>query len=65
MIFKVREMKVEYDNLDKQLVLKITEELDHHSCDKIRGRADFEIQSKMPKSVVFDFQTRPLWIVLV
>lgn len=48
-------MKVEYNEKDKLLVLKITEEIDHHIAEKIRTRADFEIQKYIPKKVVFDF----------
>jgi len=48
-------LKVEYNEKDKLLVLKITEEIDHHIAEKIRTRADFEIQKYLPKKVVFDF----------
>ena len=40
---------------DRRLVFEITEELDHHMCEIIRRRADYEIQRFMPKRVVFDF----------
>lgn len=49
-------MKVEYNTADKQLLLKITEEIDHHTCEKIRKRADYEIEIHIPKKVIFDFQ---------
>lgn len=48
-------MKVNYIKEDKLLLLKITEEIDHHSCEKIKKRADYEIQIHIPKKVVFDF----------
>lgn len=48
-------MKVRYNRVEKLLVLEITEEIDHHWAEKIRNRADFEIQKYMPKKVVFDF----------
>lgn len=48
-------MNVKHFMEDKTLVFEITEELDHHSCEKIRKRADYEIQRFMPKKVVFDF----------
>ena len=48
-------MKVEYNEKDKLLLLKITEEIDHHDAEKIRTRADFEIQKYIPKKVVLDF----------
>ena len=40
---------------DRLLVFEVTEELDHHSVEIIRRRADYEIQRFMPKRVVFDF----------
>ncbi len=40
---------------DRLLVFEITEELDHHACEIIRRRADYEIQRFMPKKVLFDF----------
>ena len=40
---------------DRLLIFEITEEIDHHTCEIIRRRADYEIQRFMPKRVVFDF----------
>ena len=40
---------------DKLLVLKITEEIDDYSVQKIRRRADYEIERYMPRKVIFDF----------
>ena len=40
---------------DKLLVLKITEEIDDYSVQKIRRKADYEIERYMPRKVVFDF----------
>ena len=48
-------MHVEYRKKDKLLMLKIEEEIDHHSTEKIRKRADYEIQIHIPKKVIFDF----------
>ena len=36
---------------DKILLFQITEELDHHNSERIRNRADYEIQR-----VIFDFK---------
>ena len=36
-------MQVKYIKEDKQLIFKIDEEIDHHSSEKIRKRADYEI----------------------
>lgn len=48
-------MKIEYDEKDKLLTIRITEEIDHHVAERIRTRADFEIQKYIPKKVVIDF----------
>lgn len=48
-------MNVKYDNEDKLLVLELTEEIDHHSTEKIRRRADYEIQRHVPRKTIFDF----------
>ncbi len=48
-------MNVKHYMEDKILLFEITEELDHHSCEKIRKRSDYEIQRFMPKKVIFDF----------
>lgn len=48
-------MKVTYNEKDKLLLLQITEEIDHHSSEKIRTRADFEIQKYIPKKLIIDF----------
>lgn len=48
-------MNVIYDEKDKLLVFKITEEIDHYGSEKIRRQADSEIERYIPKRVVFDF----------
>ena len=48
-------MHAEYKKKDKLLLLKIEEEIDHHSSEKIRKRADYEIQIHIPKKVIFAF----------
>ena len=48
-------MNVKHFMEDRLLVFEITEELDHHACEIIRRRADYEIQRFMPKKVLFDF----------
>ena len=42
---------------EKMLVFKITDEIDDCSVQKIRRRADYEIERFMPKRVVFDFDS--------
>ena len=48
-------MKSQYIKEDKLLILQITEEIDHHSCEKIKKRIDYETQIHIPKKVIFDF----------
>ncbi len=48
-------MESEFLKEDKLLRIKITEEIDHHSTEKIRRMADNEIARYMPRKVVFDF----------
>lgn len=48
-------MESKFYEKDKLLVLKITEEIDDCSVQKIRRKADYEIERHMPKRVVFDF----------
>ena len=49
-------MNVTYDKNSKLLKLQITEEIDHYMAEKVRNRADFEIQKHMPKRVLMDFE---------
>ena len=46
-----------YFKEDKLLVFKITEEIDEHSVQMIRRKADYEIERYMPKRIVFDFDS--------
>lgn len=48
-------METKFYEEDKLLIFKITEEIDDCSVQKIRRRADYEIERYMPKRVVFDF----------
>ena len=50
-------MESNYYKEDKLLVFKITDEIDDFSVQKIRRRADYEIERYMPKRVVFDFDS--------
>lgn len=49
-------MNVKHFIKDKLLIFEITEELDHHIVERLRKRADYEIQRVMPKKVIFDFK---------
>lgn len=48
-------MNIKYDEKDKQLTIQITEEIDHCEVEKIRRKADYEIERYIPRKVVFDF----------
>ena len=50
-------MESNYYEKDKLLVLKIKEEIDDCSVQKIRRRADYEIERYMPRKVIFDFDS--------
>ena len=50
-------METKFYEEDKLLVFKITEEIDDCSVQKIRRRADYEIERYMPKKVIFDFNS--------
>ena len=40
---------------DKTLLVEITEEIDHHTTEKIRRDLDNDITRYMPRKVIFDF----------
>ena len=40
---------------DKALVIELTEEIDHHTTEKIRRKIDDDITRYMPRKVIFDF----------
>ena len=48
-------MESEFYEEDKLLVFKVTDEIDDFSVQRIRRRADYEMERYMPKKVVFDF----------
>lgn len=48
-------MNIKYDEKDKLLTLEITEEIDHCEVEKIRRKADYEIERYIPRKVIFDF----------
>ncbi len=50
-------MESKFYEKDKLLIFKITEEIDDHSVQKIRRRADYEIERFMPRKVIFDFDS--------
>lgn len=50
-------MESKFYEKDKLLVFKITDEIDDHSVQMIRRKADYEIERYIPKRVVFDFDS--------
>lgn len=50
-------MESKFYEEDKLLVFKITDEIDDCSVQKIRRKADYEIERYMPKRVVFNFDS--------
>ena len=48
-------MESKFYEKDKLLIFKITEEIDHHTTEKIRRKADYEIERYMPRKTIFDF----------
>jgi stage II sporulation protein AA (anti-sigma F factor antagonist) len=50
-------MESKFYKEDKLLVFKITDEIDENSVQKIRRRADYEMERYMPKKVIFDFDS--------
>ena len=50
-------MESKFYEEDKLLVFKITDEIDDCNVQKIRRRADYEIERYMPRKVVIDFDS--------
>ena len=48
-------MNIDYIKKDKQLLVEITEDIDHHVAEKIRRKIDEQITRHMPRKTVFDF----------
>ena len=46
-----------YKKEDKLLIFKITEEIDECNVQKLRRKADNDIERYMPKKVIFDFDS--------
>lgn len=49
-------MQTEYIKQDKALVVRISEEIDQDTVDKIKRKIDDEIEKYLPKKVIFDFE---------
>ena len=44
-----------YQKKDKRLIFKISEDIDECVVQKIRRRADYEIERYIPRKIIFDF----------
>ena len=53
----MNKMESKFYEEDKLLVFKITDEIDDCNVQKIRRRADYEIERYMPRKVIFDFDS--------
>ena len=47
-------MNSEFLTNEKALLVEITEEIDHHTTEKIRRKIDEDITRYMPRKVIFD-----------
>ena len=47
-------MNSKYIAKDKLLVFEINEEIDHHTTELIKRKADLEIEKYMPSKIIFD-----------
>ena len=41
----------------RAVVVKINEEIDHHACEKIKGKIDLAIEFRKAKYLIFDFES--------
>ena len=53
----MNKMESKFYEDNKVLVFKITDEIDDCNVQKIRRKADYEIERYMPKKVIFDFDS--------
>lgn len=49
-------METSYERPEKTLVVRISEEIDQYTVDKIKRKIDDEIEKYIPKKVIFDFE---------
>lgn len=49
-------MNVIFENINNKLIIKITGDIDHHTCENLRKIIDNEIDKKNPKNLVFDME---------
>lgn len=49
-------MSIDFDYIDRLLIVRINGDIDHHSCDEIRAKIDKEIALRSPRSILFDME---------
>ena len=49
-------IETSYERPEKTLVVRISEEIDQYTVDKIKRKIDDEIEKYIPKKVIFDFE---------
>ena len=49
-------MLSEYTKENRELIISFSGEIDHHTCNRIKAKSDYDIQKYMPKKVIFDFK---------
>ena len=49
-------MEITMDKENNILIIKLLEDIDHHSCEYIKRRSDYEINKCRPKKVIFDLE---------
>jgi len=47
---------IDFINDSKAVVVKINEEIDHHTCEKIKNKIDLAIEFRGARFLVFDFE---------
>lgn len=50
-------MEFKFDDKNKTLIFKITDEIDDCNVQRLRKQADYAIERYMPKKVIFDFDS--------
>ncbi|MBP3284737.1 MAG: STAS domain-containing protein [Clostridia bacterium] len=47
---------IDFINDSKTVVVKINEEIDHHTCEKIKNKIDLAIEFRGARFLIFDFE---------
>ncbi|MGI6584510.1 MAG: anti-sigma F factor antagonist [Gracilibacteraceae bacterium] len=49
-------MSMDFDYIDRMLIVRINGDIDHHSCEGIRAKIDKEIAKRSPRAILFDME---------